>query len=351
MPYEQYFKAASEGLIIIDRGGRILEANAKIEQLFGYSRTELVGQPVEILLPEQLRELHRRHREGYYAAPRRRSMGAGLNLLGRRKDGGDFPVEVSLTYAHGTSRGDLVVAAVTEISQRLALEHEARRVETISSLGTIAAGIAHDLNNPLQIILSRAELLLTDETLPPELREDLAVMQRRAQRASRIVDEFVQLSRHSKQPSEPIDINRVVADTLLLMGEQLRKAGISISTTIDNDLPPVTGDPTSFERVLVNLLTNARDVMPEGGVVTIEGSRMGDTPQWLRLSVADTGPGIPQELVNRIFDFLYTTKTNGTGLGLWLSRRIILEHGGKIEVESTPGKGTIFTIALPGADS
>jgi PAS domain S-box-containing protein len=351
MPYTEYFKAASEGLIVVDRGGRILEVNPKTEQLFGYAHGELVGRRVEILLPERLGEVHRHHRDSYFAAPRTRSMGAGLNLVARRKDGSEFPVEVSLTYARGTSRGDLVVGALTDISQRLALEHEARRVETIAALGTVAAGIAHDLNNPLQIILSRAELLLADETLTREARNDVAVMQRHAQSASRIVDEFVHLSRHSKRSSAPIDINRVVTDTLMLMGEQFRKAGIHIRTIIDRDLPLVTGDATGLERVMVNLLTNARDVMPEGGVVTIQGSRMCDRPQWLRLTVADTGPGVPQELLCKIFDLLYTTKTDGTGLGLWLSRRIILEHNGKIEVESVPGRGTIFTIMLPAADA
>ena len=351
MPYEAYFKVASESLIIVDRSGLIVEANAKTERLFGYSHAELVDQPVEILLPEQLRELHRLHREGYFAAPRTRSMGVGLNLVGRRKDGSEFPVEVSLTYAQATSRGDLVVAAVTDISQRLALEREARRVETISALGTIAAGIAHDLNNPLQIILSRAELLLAEEALTTEARGDLAVIQRHAQRGSRIVDDFVQLSRHNKKPGAPVDINRVVADTLLLMGEQLRKAGINVRTTLDRNLPLVIGDATALERVLVNLLTNARDVMPGGGAVTIDSNRLSERPQWLRLTVADTGPGIAPGALRRIFELLYTTRSDGTGLGLWLSRRIVLEHNGKIEVESVPGKGTIFTIMLPAADA
>src|SRR5271163_2025096 len=140
MPYEEYFKAASEGLIIVGRNGLIIEANARTERLFGYARDELVGQPVELLLPEQLRELHRKHRDTYFAAPRNRSMGAGLNLAGRRKDGSEFPVEISLTYARGTQRGDLVVAAVIDITERLALEGEARQAETSALLGTIAAG-------------------------------------------------------------------------------------------------------------------------------------------------------------------------------------------------------------------
>lgn len=155
MPYEEYFKAASESLIVVDPDGRILEANLKTEQLFGYRQDELVGQPVDLLLPEQLRESHREHVDGYFATPRTRVMGRGLNLLGRRKDGSEFPVEVSLTYAQGTLRGDLVVATAIDITQCLALEREARKAETITSLGTIAVGIAHELNQPLGAILVR----------------------------------------------------------------------------------------------------------------------------------------------------------------------------------------------------
>jgi protein-histidine pros-kinase len=153
MPYAEYFQAASEGLIVVDRSGRIIEANPKAQELFGSEADELIDQPVELLLPERIRELHGKHRAAFFTAPRNRPMGVGLNLVGRHKDGREVPVEVSLTYARGTTRGDLVVASVIDISQRLALEHEARRVETVASLGTIAAGIAHDLNNPLQIIL------------------------------------------------------------------------------------------------------------------------------------------------------------------------------------------------------
>ncbi len=352
MPYQEYFKAASEGLIIVDRSGCIVETNPKAEQLFGYSSEEMAGQLVELLLPEQFSEIHRSHRARFFAAPRTRSMGVGLNLVGRHKDGHEFPVEVSLTYAHGTRRGDLVVASVIDITQRLAVEHEARRVEAIASLGTIATGIAHDLNNPLQIILSRAELILATagEALSPEMREDLAVIHRHTQRASRIVDDFVQLSRLQKKPSVPIDINRVVVDAVLLMGGQLRSLGINVRIALEGNLPLVLGDATALERVLINLLANARDVMPDGGAVTICSRRASDQPQWLHLSVADNGPGIEPAVLGKIFNLLYTTKSDGTGLGLWLSRRIVQEHRGKIEVASEPGKGATFTIMLPATD-
>ena len=352
MPYEEYFRVATESLIIVDRSGQIVEANRKTEELFGYSSKELVGRPVEILLPDKLHTVHRKHVEGFFAAPRTRAMGLGLSLVGRRRDGSEFPVEVSLAFARNTARGDLVVASVTDITQRLALENEARRAETITSLGAIAAGIAHDLNNPLQVIRSRAELLLESDTASPdEIKEDIAAIHRQAQRAARIVEEFLELSRQRVKAIGPVDLNRLVDRALILIGDQMRKVGIQIETELDEELPATVGDATALERVLINLLTNARDAMPQGGSVTISSGQLSDREGWLHLSVADTGPGIEAEKLLKIFDLLYTTKTGGTGLGLWLSRRIVQEHNGRLEVVSEVGTGSTFTMRLPAAAS
>ena len=349
MPYEEYFKAATEGLIIVDRFGRIIELNPCAERLFGYFKQELIGQPIESLVPPQSRQLHGKHVQDFFAEPRTRAMGRGLSLAGRRKDGSEFPVEISLTYACGTSRGDLVVAAVVDISERLALEHEVRRVETLTSLGTLAAGIAHDLNNPLQVIRSRSELLLElpDTTPASEMREDFVAIQRQARRAGEIIEEFFRLAKQREKVLAPIAINDVIERALLLISEQMRKVGIELATRLDPNLPEIMADATGVERVLINLLMNAREAMPQGGAIVIASSLLTGAPEWLQVSVADNGPGISPDALPKLFNLLYTTKSNGSGLGLWLSRRIIQEHGGKIEVQSEIGKGTTFTIKLP----
>jgi PAS domain S-box-containing protein len=353
MPYGEYFKASSESLVVVNRDGRIVEANPTTERLFGYSQNELIGRPVEMLIPDRLGELHRKHVADFFKAPRTRAMGIGMVLKARRKDGADFPVEVSLTYARGTPRGDLVVAALTDITQRLALETEVRRAETVSSLGMLAAGIAHDLNNPLQVIRSRTELLRDGLGTTPasEMREDLDAIFRQAQRAGRIVEEFLELSRHREKALAPVDLNDLVDRALLLIGEQIRKGGITIEVRLDRTLPDIVGDGTALERVLINLLTNARDAMPDGGVLLVGSGLMNDRPGWLHLTVADNGRGIPAEQIGKIFDLLYTTKTGGTGLGLWLSKRIVAEHSGSIDVQSEPGRGTRFTVKLPASDT
>ena len=280
-------------------------------------------------------------------------MGRGLSLAGRRKDGSEFPVEISLTYARATRRGDLVVAAIIDISQRLALEQEVRRAETLTSLGTLAAGIAHDLNNPLQVIRSRSELLLesTDGMPASEMREDYAAIHRQAQRAGAIIEEFLQLSRQREKVLLSVDINELVDRALLLVGDQLRKFGINLDTRLERSLPQIRGDATALERVLINLLTNALDAMPQGGTIIIVSGLVDEEPNWLQLIVADTGRGINPDKIGKVFNLLYTTKAGGSGLGLWLSRRIIQEHQGHIDVQSEPGKGAIFTIRLPAGDS
>lgn len=350
MPYRAYFESANESLIVVDRIGRIVEANSQTERLFGYSRNELAGQPIEILLPERLRNQHRMHRDGFLLAPRSRPMGAGLNLIGRRKDGSEFPVEVSLTHARDAQGPGLVVAAVVDISERLALEQEARRTDTLSSLGTISAGIAHDLKNPLTVILSQVELLRAtrlESMTGEQLEQDLTVIRRQAERAVRIVREFLELSHHGPQVSAIVDINELVGRALLLFGEHVRKGGIQVDTELDRTLPPVLGDAIALERVLVNLLTNACEAMASGGTLTITTGTVRERPGWLRLSVADNGGGIDPQALPKIFDLLYTTKPGGSGLGLWLSRRIVQEHNGRIEVDSDVGRGTSFTLQFP----
>lgn len=351
MPYEAYFRAASEGLIIVDGRGFVVEANPRASQLFGYADgADLVGQPIEVLIPQRLVEEHLKHRRRYEMAPHSRPMGVGLNLVAQKKDGTEFPVEISLTYAIGTKRGDVIVAAITDISERLALEREARRAETLTSLGVAAAGIAHDLNNPLGVILSRIELLTATagESLSPKtVGEDLDVIHRQASRASRIVSGFLELSRHGRKLGAAVNLNDVVDRALLLMREEMRKRGVLVRSHLDLGLPAMRGDAVALERVIINLLSNARDAMADGGVVTIETARPDDSPDWLRLSVADDGPGIPAKALDKIFNLLYTSKPGGTGLGLWLSRRIIQEHKGKIKVRSEMGKGANFILTFP----
>jgi len=342
-----FFESASEGIVGVDREGRIVLANPRLESMFGFGRDELPGQSVEVLVPERARQLHGRHRMDYFARPRARSMGLGMNLTGRRKDGSEFPIEVSLSFIPDGADA-LAVAFVTDISERVAQERQARHVEKLAALGGLAAGIAHEINNPIGVLLSRIELMLmdiADSGAPGQMRSDLEVLHRQATRLGRIAQGLLSFGRQHHRERQPVDLSEVVEDTLLLTGKQLGRDGIRIVTDLDPGLPRVWGDTTALEQVLMNLLLNARDAMAGGGTLRIETRPA--APASVLLRVADTGVGMPPEVVARIAEPFFTTKSSGTGLGLSVSYTIIREHGGTVRADSEPGRGTTFTVILP----
>ena len=346
-----YFESAVEGIISIDDKGLVMRANRTVEKLFGYSPTELIGRPIEVLVPERLRTVHEQHRHQFFRQPRPRPIGSGLTVVGRRKDGSELPIEVSLTVAQ-LGQGRMVIAFVADISERLALEHEARRGQTLTTLGMVAAGIVHEINNPLGIIASRAELLLENSDpgiLSSELKADLEVLRHNALRVGRISQGLLTLARHGPKAFTTIDMNAVIEDALLLVSRQMTKEGIHIETALEPLLPRVSGDPTALEEVIINLLVNARQAIGGGGSVRIRTEHLQQAAGQVRIIIADDGPGIPTDTIERLFDPFFTTKATGLGIGLWLSKRILREHRGDIAVESVIGKGTRFLIHLPEA--
>jgi PAS domain S-box-containing protein len=345
-----FFESASEGIVGVDRTGRIVLANPRIESMFGYRREELLGQSVELLVPERSQRTHARDRAGYFAKPRARSMGLGVTLAGRRKDGTEFPIEVSLSYVPD-DHGGVGMAFVTDISQRVAQERQARHVEKLAALGSLAAGIAHEINNPIGVILSRIELMLMDAGEPAaggQPIEDLEVLHRQAKRLRRIAEGLLSFGRTRQRERELVDLTEVVDNTLLITGKQLGRDRIEVVTTLSSGLPRVSGDATALEQVVMNLLLNARDAMPNGGTLRIETLLVPDQVGAVRLVVADTGIGMAPEVLSRISEPFFTTKPTGTGLGLSVSYTIIREHGGTVHVDSEQGRGTIVTITFPG---
>jgi len=350
-------ETASEGIILINATGQIVLVNAAAERMFGYDRTELMDRPLEILLPERIRAGHVDHRAGYFTEPRVRPMGVGLDLSGRRKDGTEFPVEISLSYVEAPD-GRVAMAFILDVTERRRLEAQFRHQrevlyqnEKLAALGTLSAGIAHEMNNPLGIMLTRIELMLLDadeQHLPDQVREDLQVLHRAGQRVARIAGSLRSFAQQSAGERVALDLNAVVDETLLLMQKPLAADNVQVVTNLDRSLPLVLGDANGLHQVLMNLLTNAREVMPAGGEIRIDSERL-DDPAGVRLQVADTGPGIPPEVISKIFDPFYTTKRTGTGLGLSVTYGIIKDHGGTIDVLSRPGSGTTFVLTFPAA--
>jgi signal transduction histidine kinase len=276
-------------------------------------------------------------------------MGQGLDLLACRRDGTEFPVEISLSYVE-TESGLQALAFVTDISQRQAMERATRQGERLAALGRLSAGIAHEVNNPIGIISSRIEIMLLDaesSPLPGKITEDLRVLHRHAQRVARIAQGLLSFARQSSGERGPVDLNHLVEETLLLIEKQVSKIGITIHRALAPALPPILGDSNALQQVVLNLLTNARDALGSGGVITLETGFVPGRPGSERLIVRDTGPGIPPDLLPRIFDPFFTTKPAGTGLGLSISYGIVRDHKGTIDVESLPGQGTVFILTFP----
>ncbi|MFI5326436.1 MAG: PAS domain S-box protein [Candidatus Rokuibacteriota bacterium] len=340
--------SVTESIVVTDAAGRIVLVNARTEAMFGYPQAELIGQPVEALIPAPLRERHVAHRGTYMAAPRIRSMGRGLDLAALKKDGTEFPVEVSLSYVE-TDEGVRAIAFVTDISERVAFQKAARQADKLAALGTLSAGIAHEINNPIGIITSRVEVMMLEAEevgLPDEVRKDLEVILRHARRVATITQGLLSFARQSSGTRGPVNLNQVTGEIVQLVRKDMSRARVQVVTKLDEAMPTIVADANAIGQVLLNLLTNARSSMPGGGEITIETSHLAPTRS-VRLAVHDTGSGIPAELLPKIFDPFFTTKPEGTGLGLSISHGIVHEHHGTLDVRSEVGKGSTFTLTFP----
>jgi signal transduction histidine kinase len=251
-------------------------------------------------------------------------------------------------------KGELqgAVLVIEDVTGRVGLERQMRQAEKLSALGTLSAGLAHEINNPLGVITSRVEVVLMEAeemNIPKQLIDDLKVITKHAHRAARVTQGLLSFSRPAAAHLQLLDLNAVVEETLLLIEKQLEQDRIILERHLTPDLPKVMGNGWQLEEVLLNLVTNAREAMTAGGRLRV-GSRLRTDGTGVQILIADTGEGMPDELVQRIFDPFFTTKENGTGLGLSISYGIVKEHGGTLEVESEVGKGTTFTITLPVRD-
>jgi len=233
---------------------------------------------------------------------------------------------------------------------REALSHS----EKLAALGTLTAGLAHELNNPLGIISSRVELMLVEAAehgLSRTVIEDLQVVHRNLQRVARLAQALRAFGRQSGREHVPVDLNKVVEESVLLVQKTLAAENIRMDATLAPGTLMVAADPNALQQVMLNLITNAREAMSQGGVIRLATAPVTGAPAHVRITVADDGPGIPAEHLPRIFDPFYTTKPQGTGLGLSVTYGIVEEHRGRITVDSAPGRGTTFVITLPALDA
>jgi PAS domain S-box-containing protein len=343
-------ESLGEGVIVLASDYRIVLVNAVVEARHGIVGREAVGRDFFTVFPEWTSTRIGPEIDRLLEGVGTRFVIEGVEHRTPRGDRLVLDVGGSVLRRDGRPAG--VVLVKQDMTARVGLEQSARRAEKLAALGTLAAGLAHELNNPIGIISSRIEVMLMEaesQRLPPLLLEDLRVLHRHALRVARIARGLLSFARPGRAESGPVDLNHVVEETLLLAEKQISRSGITIVRSLAPGLPPIRGDASTLQQVVLNLVTNASDAIGGTGEIRIETRVLSEQAGAVRLSVSDTGSGISAEALPKIFDPFYTTKAEGTGLGLSVSHSIVRDHHGTIDVESRPGAGTTFVLTFPPA--
>jgi PAS domain S-box-containing protein len=350
-------EALPVGILMVDAAGVITLVNAMGERILGYARAELIGQPVEILLPERLRVRHGHDRAGFLVTPEPRAMGAGRDLFAVRKDGREIPVEIGLSPVH-TAGGTFVLASIIDISERKAADATRQRLQELQRIehqkDELSALVVHDLKSPAAGIMMAAQSQLRRSTLPESDRKLWSLVFTSAQAINRMVLNLLDISSSADGVFAPrpvlIDVPALVAAVQQLMTPAAESLGQQIDVRTDPVTPQLRADPELLRRILQNLLDNAIRHSPRGSPVVLAVTSDGKT---VSFRVEDAGPGVPPAMRERIFDKDTRiprqpgeTGSFGKGLGLAFCRIAVEAHGGRIWVEDNMPNGSVFVVQL-----
>ncbi|SMO64757.1 sensor histidine kinase [Fodinibius sediminis] len=355
------FEAATEGIIISDLNGRIVMANQKIEELFGYPREELVGEKIEVLIPNRYQPKHKRFRLDYYDDPEPRPMGQGRDLYGLHKDGEEFPVEVSLNHFEN-EEGRFVISYVIDITQRKKAEHKLlkahrelkqKAVELKHSneeLEQFAYVASHDLQEPLRMVASYTQLLARryKDQLDEDASDFINYAVNGAQRMQELLNDLLQFSRVGSRAKrfKKVSSEAVIENVLQNLERYIEENDANIVT--ESPLPELSADKLQLVQLFQNLIQNAIKFKKEGKPeVRIKASELED---YWQFSVADNGMGIDENYQKRIFVIFQRLHQreaySGSGIGLAICKKIVERHGGEIWVDSEPGRGATFHFTI-----
>ncbi len=338
---ENIVESINVGILAADLEDRVESWNSQIEKLTGILRQDAIGRTLRELLPADLCE----ELEGVSAEAGIHNIYKFVMRAGASMTDTTLNIAVApLISREGDRIGRLII--FDDVTDRAELERRLVQADKLSSIGLLAAGVAHEVNTPLAVISTYAQMLAKQISGDEQKAPLLEKIARQTFRASEIVNSLLNFSRTSPTEFVTVDLNKVVRETLMLLEHQLAKAAVNVQLSLDESLPKIKGNPGKLQQVFLNLFINARDAMESGGTLAI---RSGAQDGVVRVTVADSGAGIAAENLSRIFDPFFTTKAarKGTGLGLSVSYGIVREHSGDIEVQSEIGAGTCFHLSFP----
>ncbi|MFO0698651.1 MAG: PAS domain S-box protein [Nitrospira sp.] len=334
--------AVSPYAIFVNRGDRIIFANDQAIKLFGAVKAdEILGKsPMDLFHPDD----HAVIRERIHELLEGRQLVPVIEEKIIRLDGKPIDVEVSAAR-FADEEGPAILVMLRDVSERKRLQAQLRRTERIAELGTLASGMAHEIGTPMNVILGRAEYLMDRVTEEP-IKKGLQTIITQVERITRVMNQLLSFARRKAPERVALDLKQVVEDSLEMFHERLARSQIQVELLLADPRPMVLADADQMSQVMINLVMNAVHAMPDGGNLHVG---LAAEPQMVKLTIADTGHGIPREMIKKIFEPFFTTKEfgQGTGLGLTVVKGIIEEHQGTIAVESEEGKGTTFTILFP----
>ena len=359
--FQLVLDAAPNAMIMVDSAGVITFANASATTVFGYSLSELIGRHIETLVPERFRDRHVGYRNGFLSEPSSRAMGAERDLFGRRKDGNEFPVEVRLNPIH-TTEGLFVLASVIDITARkqAELEHQLQNMELaraglVAMMGELAASLAHEVNNPIGAIVTNARAaqrsIAAGKIGTEELTELLTDIVADGRRAGEVIQGIRNMVRKGKPRRALIQIGDTIRELLRIVHADAIGREIEVTAEVDSDTGQVWGDSVQILQVLLNLAINSFEAMT---AVPSDARRLAihagcDGNGDILVSMRDSGPGFPSGMVEQLFEPFFSTKAEGTGMGLAIARSIVEAHGGTLSGENCDGGGACFTVRLPQA--
>ena len=340
---ENILESLDSGIVVLDLEGRVARWNRAMEGLYGRPRRDAVGRSLDEILPPAFLEALR----GSLVLGDREEIAHIFKLHLPTPDSRGLMVNVSVApFQTGPGERCGTILIFDDVTARVRLEEHLQHSEKMASIGLLAAGVAHEVNTPLAGISSYTQLLRGQLETDDPRQELLERIEKQSFRAAKIVNSLLNFSRSSGTEYERVDVNKALLDVLSLVEHQLESSRIRLRKELAHELPPIRGNENRIQQVFFNLILNARDAMRRGGWLTLATHADADT---VVVEVKDTGHGIRREHIRRIYDPFFTTKGmgRGTGLGLSVSYGIVQEHGGAIFVQSEPGQGTTFQVALP----